>query len=228
MWGLVKRIDPDAYAQGRVKEGPGILNTGFRGLLCALPAPDPRLAKEIPAAAPAERTVVFHPKMEVEVVADCGDAQRNRQATATMTRLLEADGMKIGPGSGWKYVVKGEVIDTSATITSGGTTINVPAIQGSVRLVAPDGQEAGGGEHKAGLFSVDTRYIKKREYLGTRVIIHYDFGGRDPRTAFADEFWEAWLKSLDKPPRPRAAMKADGKYVPLPVPVSFDVAAPGS
>jgi len=96
----------------------------------------------------------------------------------------------------------------------------VPGVKGSVKLVGPDGP-AGGGEIKRDVSNLTSKYEKRRDKDGNRF---YDFEGENAYKCFENEYWDAWIAQLDRVPWPRAVMRADGKYAPLPVKVRLESA----
>jgi hypothetical protein len=183
----------------------------------------------VPGAAPAEREVVFYPGLEVAVEADCGNAAVNEAASAAMTRLLRQEGFKVGPASGWRVQVKGEEFDTNSKLTlDDRTTMVVPAVRGRVRLIAPDGKVAGGGEPHGVSLNIKSKYETKQVHENGRINTYYDFKGRNPRQALLEEFWERWLATLERAQWPRGVMRAGGQYEPLPPTVALAMDPAGS
>jgi hypothetical protein len=199
-----------------------------RGALVACLAPDPAVVEVLPAAPPADPAVVFHPGMEVALDVDCGDPGRTARATAAMTDILRRDRFKVGPGSGWKIVVKGEQYDIRLPLAPGEDASAVPAVRGRVTLHAPDGTVVGGEEHRSDIARLRSKYERRASRDDPPGSRRYDFEGRSPREALAEEYWDAWMTSLDKPKWPRALMRYQGRYAPLPAVVTLDPVPLGS
>jgi hypothetical protein len=190
---------------------------------------NPRTLKEVPGAAPAEREVVFYPGVEVALEVDFPNPAVKESAGAAMARLLQKEGFKVGPGSGWRLQVKGEEFDSNSRLTlEDRTTMVVPAVRGQVRLIAPDGTVAGGGEAHGVSLNVKSKYETKKMHQNGQIVTFYDFRGRNPRQALLEEFWERWLETLERVQWPRGMMRVQGKYEPLPPTVALAMDPAGS
>ena len=67
-----------------------------------------------------------------------------------------------------------------------------------------------------------SKYKSGKEDLGPLggSITHFNFGGRDPVTAMAEEAWENFMERLkEMTGYPRVLGRVNGKVVPLPVAV---------
>jgi hypothetical protein len=168
--------------------------------------------------APAKRTVVFHPAMEIGIDVDCKSPDRADQIRTAMAELLRRDGYKIGKGSGWRIAMQAEQIEIPLKFNL--RVAPVPGVKGSVNLVGPDGP-VGGGEIKRDVSNLKSKYELKRDKDGHRF---FDFEGENAYKSFENEYWDAWVAQIDSVRWPRAVMRADGKYAPLPAKIRLDVA----
>jgi hypothetical protein len=151
----------------------------------------------VAVAAPARKAgdLTFGPKVPVKVEVDCGSEARNAEATAALTKVLKDMGQTVGDG-GWALRMTAREQDTRREMKVGlarKETVKVPSFSGSVKLLAPDGAEVWSSGTSANFPGQSSRYYKKKEdvIVGPQAewVEHYDFGGRDPREAMADEVW---------------------------------------
>jgi hypothetical protein len=184
------------------------------------------LSKEIPGdlvnfpkITPAD--VVFRPGTTVKVSTELGNRSRNTKARELFEKSLRDGGYILGDG-GWTLEVTGKAGAGSQRLTAtGGRTIAVPSVSGSVRLVAPDGSAVTAGGFHGSFGQRRSKYFVSSENVGLGgSITHYNFGGRDPGEAMADEAWEDAMQALPMGlGYPRILAKIGGKLTPLPVEV---------
>jgi WD40 repeat protein len=199
------------------------------GRLIASTIPPRGADKDIPGLA-GDWDVVFHPGTAVTVEAHCGDADRDALAFVSMTEMLRQ--AKFAPGSGdWKVEVTGKQIDTNEKLVGAGDfVVALPAVEGQVRLVAPDGTIVKEAKVSMLFKSFKSKYLKARGNAGPFAgrIELYDFGLVPPKFAMVREVWEHWLKEIEQFRVPYALAKVKGKYEVLPVSRPLQLDPPGS
>jgi hypothetical protein len=175
----------------------------------------------VPLESPPDESAVFRPGVPVAVTAATGDARRDEQVVAALTAKLQREGFTVADG-GWKYHVTAEVADGGGVLKFGlGKEVKIPGVSGHIRLMTPDGTQAIDIRHGGAFPGLSSRYYVKTTRPNTgglfegQVIAtdYYDFRGKDPRAAMAEEAWESFLNRLPEAPLPRSVRKEGDKYL---------------
>jgi hypothetical protein len=191
----------------------------------------PQTLTAVPAGLPDAAAIPFRPGTTVRVEADCGSRQRNDAAVAALTAVLRREGYPVGPG-GWLLRVKGAVYETTGKkmkFRAGEVEVAIPAVRGGVALVAPDGTVVHEQGHGGSFTNTRSKYFKRGNREGFRLgdfTYYYDFGGRDPAAAMAEEAWDGFLEYLDRVAWPRAVGRTPDGYRLLPFVVNNGVDPP--
>ncbi len=201
---------------------PVVMNPGHGGVSHINQMMSKRIPADldgVPAIRPAD--IVFRPGTTVKVAADLGNRGRDSKARELFEKSLRDGGYVVGDG-GWTLEVTGKAAAGSQRLTAtGGGSVAVPSVSGSVRLVAPDGSAVGAGGFSGSFGQKRSKYYTSSETVGLGgSITHYNFGGRNPTEAMAEEAWEDAMQALPLGLRyPRILAKVGGQLTPLPVTV---------
>lgn len=172
-------------------------------------------------------SLAFRPGVGVRVEVDCGDDTRTKRAKATITDMFKEEGYLIG--GDWVMKVSAAQYDTNTVLTLLGAQVKVPGVKGTIQLVDPEGKEVATATHNASFPQRGSRYYKQTKTgqfvagpnPGAPQTDLYDFEGRDPKTAMAEETWDVFLKTLESARLPRGAWKTEAGYVPLPLQLEY-------
>lgn len=181
------------------------------------------MLKAVPRPAAAE--IVLRDGVAVEVVSNTGNASRDAVIRSTIKRVLADEGYRTD-GPGWRIVVTGQrTAGTGASLeTPSGDKIRIPGVSGKIQLLDPVERVAWETPHSGGWDMQNTKYKTHTTKEGTPGLggsstTHYNFGGRDPQDAMADEAWESFVQGVGNPRFPRVMAKINDKLVQLPVTV---------
>ncbi len=171
---------------------------------------------------PDDPSIVFKPGVAVKVEASCGDADRDRRVAAALAGAVRQAGYPVGAGE-WALRVTAQEADSgfSMTMTGSGKSVAVPMVRGEIQLIAPNGQVVKTVKHVGRFPGQQSKFFKKSTAVltgggGVASEQSYDFRGRGPRAAMAEEAWERFVATLPGAEWPRAARKSGDKYLPLP------------
>jgi len=176
----------------------------------------------VPLEPPPDNQAAFKPGSTVAVVASTGNAERDRRIVSVLTARLEKEGFRSGPGA-WVYQVTAEVADGGGVLKVGlGGQIKIPGIDGRLSLCDANGVVAAQIKHYGTFRYTQSRYYVKtsRPNVGglaegqVTATEHYDFGGRDPRAAIAEEAWGNFVAKLAEVRLPRSVRKEGDGYIP--------------
>jgi hypothetical protein len=185
-------------------------------------AEKPGVLHALSGEVPDDPTIVFKPGVPVKVEAACGDAARDRRVAAALAGAVQQAGYPVGSGE-WTVRVTAQEVDSdfSMTMTGTGKNLVVPMVRGEIQLIAPGGQVVQTVKHLGRFPGPQSKFFKKSSTVltgggGSASEQSYDFGGRDPRSAMAEEAWEKFVATLPGAEWPRGARKSGDKYLPLP------------
>jgi hypothetical protein len=161
---------------------------------------------------------VFHPGTPVGVQTDCGSLERSGKVAEGVTRALAYEGYKDGPNA-WMLRVTGEQIDSGERLPQDREDPNsptLPAVRVTLRLVTPDGKELGPDSYVFSFARKKSKYYARPRRGEVETVERYNFQGKDPKQAVADEIWDLLVNGSVWTRWPRGVVKADGKYLVLP------------
>jgi hypothetical protein len=167
-------------------------------------------------------SLAFRPGIGVRVDADCGDAKRSARANSTIANIFKEAGHP--NGGEWTLRLAASEHDTGKLMTLVRMETKVPGVKGTFELVDPQGQVAATTTYQMAFPQRGSRYFKKTENgpgRGAPETDVYDFGGRDPLEAMAEETWDLFLKGLDSAPIPRGAWRTESRYLQLPLNLEY-------
>jgi len=159
--------------------------------------------------------VVLQPGMPIEIKTECGTAERDKRTASALRAVLESEGYKDVPG-GWTVHVKTETFDTRERLPqdpADGPTL--PAVLVKIRLVAPDGTEAGVEEYSAVFQRKRSKYFVQPR-AGASDVEQYNFAGKERNQAILDEIWDQLALPGGWTRWPRAVAKVQDKLLLLP------------
>jgi hypothetical protein len=183
--------------------------------------------QKIPRLKPED--VVLREGVAVEPASNTGNAARDATIRSILKQQLGGEGYGTERGQ-WRLEVTGERAGGTGYLeTPGGEKIQIPWINGWIRLYEPGGAEAWKGSLSGGWDMNQSRYKTSKETIGSpgsfaggATITHFNFGGRDPKEAMAEEAWDNFLGSLKAGLRmPRVLARVNGKLETLPLAVSL-------
>ena len=200
---------------------------GFYGLTAS---PDGRhwgftdALRPVPLPAPPTGELAFGPCSAVRVEARTGDTDRDKQYQRLLEAVLAREGFRIG-GGGWAVRLTAAATDGGFLEGSQlGSGVRTPTIEGKTELLDPSGAVVGTGDlMRTTYLSLNSKYKRQagpgRDQGGVPgMMVKYDFGGRNPAAAMAEETWADFAKRLRYTNAPRGAWRtADGKHLPLPL-----------
>ncbi|HEY1861966.1 MAG TPA: hypothetical protein VGG61_16510 [Gemmataceae bacterium] len=164
----------------------------------------------------ADAKVVFHPGTPVVVAAECGNPDRDKLAVTALRSLLDHEGYKDGPGA-WTMRLKAEPFDTRERLPQEPADApTLPAILITIRLITPNGTEAGSEAYSAVFPRKRSKYYVRPRAGESDTVEKYNFGGKDRNQAILEEIWEqlatpgAWARW------PRGVVKVQDKFLLLP------------
>src|SRR5262249_37783007 len=194
---------------GGAAPGPGARD-GRDGRLGRRADKDGRAFAAVPLPLPGVQAPepVFDPTVGLTLETDC--AEFTAPTTAALTERLKAEGFTLG-ATGWRLGVKASAGGTSEKMTFGPldkTGVVIPSISGSARLISPKGETVWQGGLGGSFPRKGSKYYTETRREGTvfygTVTELYDFQGKDPRKAMAEEAGENFPiggKGLPMPPR---------------------------
>ena len=210
---------------------PGENRRGWR----AQPFPNP--AEEVDQLLfAADREILRPVDGPIRVEVDLGTEERGRLAAARVAADLRKRGFVIGP-KGWALRISHAVEDTGDMLTNGPADkgIPIPQVKFTWRLYAPDGGMVWEGSATGRFLAHGSRYFTKSKSegpggvgmnLGMRTD-YFEFGGRDPRRAFAAEILDKAADGVPGPAvgPPAAVIRAGGASKPRPLGRTLDIKA---
>jgi hypothetical protein len=169
-----------------------------------------------PPNAPADEKVVFHSGTAVVVAAEGATPERNKQVVTALRSVLDHEGYTDRPGE-WTMRVKTEPFDTGERLPqdpADGPTL--PAILITIRLITPDGTEAGSEAYSAVFQRKRSKYYVQPRTGQGDTVEKYNFGGKDRNQAILDEIWEQLAKPGAWARWPRGVLNVQDKLLLLP------------
>jgi WD40 repeat protein len=175
---------------------------------------------------PAPADIVFRENSTIEVVSNTGNGSRDAVIRSQLNGLVVSEGYR-GDRGGWRLTVSGQRVNTSGSLeTEKGGRITIPGINGKIQLFDPTGAMVWETTASGGWDMFHTKYKGSTERVGgvgpgSGTITHYNFGGRDPGDAMAEEAWDNFVDGIKTSARfPRVLARVNGKIVPLPIALS--------
>jgi hypothetical protein len=168
--------------------------------------------------------IVFREGVAVDTVSSTGSAARDAVVRSILKQHLAGEGYGTEGGQ-WRLEVTAERVASGGTLeTPSGGRIQIPSVNGRIRLLDPGGAEIWKGPLGGFWDANHSKYKTSKEDLGPGPgggsITHYNFGLRDPGDAMAEEAWDNFMGSVKGTPRfPRVLARINGKLERLPVAV---------
>ncbi|HJT35917.1 MAG TPA: hypothetical protein VJ783_28065 [Pirellulales bacterium] len=173
---------------------------------------------------PAGGKPAFDRQTPVKIELDSGDVTHDAELREAIATVLGTEGRPAGSGD-WKLRVSTKQIETLDQLIGNQTVYRPPGLEGTVAIVAPDGSTAAtvsfGGTFSKYHTAYLVRTVRNDPFHPDTVIYEYDFRGKDPRQAILEECWVKAVDMLRSIKRLPTVWEVNGKYLPLPVPVTL-------
>jgi hypothetical protein len=196
------------------------------------PSPDGRMwfankagqafTAKVPLAPPGGM-LAFGEKGAVKLVVAGPNAARDKQVTEALTAALAEGGYPVGD-SQWTVKLTTKEPDSGDVVFDRQQTYPVPRVEGELQLIAPDGSVASTSNYGASFSKETSGYlVHKTKPNSIEIEYQYDFRGKTPRDAILDECWARTLEQLRSIKRLPVVWQVNGKFQPLPVPLSLEL-----
>jgi hypothetical protein len=167
--------------------------------------------------------LAFGEKGAVKLVVAGPNAARDKQVTEALTAALAEGGYPVGD-SQWTVKLTTKEPDSGDVVFDRQQTYPVPRVEGELQLIAPDGSVASTSNYGASFSKETSGYlVHKTKPNSIEIEYQYDFRGKTPRDAILDECWARTLEQLRSIKRLPVVWQVNGKFQPLPVPLSLEL-----